>query len=496
MVKRLTVLLLTVCIGLSIVVCSGNASQKENLQADAFSAGSGEPESSEAEEPEADSALPGHVITAGEKLRFPLGEPVPFPNYFIGDAYLSPLISNEEVFNLPSMFNVTFEAAARNNWHSHEGGQILMVTGGVGYYQEEGQPAQILREGDVVKIAPDVKHWHGATADSWFSHIAISTNPEAPATEWMESVEDEAYNSLVTEEFSGRADIPDNDENNEFLFAKGNELNMKTFNGTNYVARLIQTDDVFNMPGMMNVIFETGVINNWHSHAGGQVMIATDGIGFHQLRGQPVEILYPGDVAFCPPGEDHWHGAGPDGWFAHIAISSNPEQTGMEWLEPVTEEDYNTAVETLQSAAREPAAASNSSGDSPLQSTVSHLDKEEAIDNIIKLQIGDQTFNATLVENSSTQALKELLADGPITINMRDYGNMEKVGGIGTSLPANDEQITTEPGDLILFQGNSFVIYYAPNSWNFTRIGKIDDVTQEELKEILGSGDVTVTISL
>lgn len=73
---------------------------------------------------------------------------------------------------------------------------------------------------------------------------------------------------------------------------------------------------------------------------------------------------------------------------------------------------------------------------------------------------------------------------------------MEKVGSLGQDLPTNDEQITTEAGDLILYQGNSFVIYYAPNSWNFTRLGKINDVTAEELQEILGEGDVTVTLSL
>lgn len=79
---------------------------------------------------------------------------------------------------------------------------------------------------------------------------------------------------------------------------------------------------------------------------------------------------------------------------------------------------------------------------------------------------------------------------------MQDYGDMEKVGSLGQDLPTNDEQITTEAGDLILYQGNSFVIYYAPNSWNFTRLGKINDVTAEELWEILGESDVTVTLSL
>lgn len=73
---------------------------------------------------------------------------------------------------------------------------------------------------------------------------------------------------------------------------------------------------------------------------------------------------------------------------------------------------------------------------------------------------------------------------------------MEKVGSLGQDLPVNDEQITTEAGDLILYQGNSFVIYYAPNTWNFTRLGKINGVSAEELQDILGEGDITVTLSL
>lgn len=117
--------------------------------------------------------------------------------------------------------------------------------------------------------------------------------------------------------------------------------------------------------------------------------------------------------------------------------------------------------------------------------------------NSIQLTLENGTvFTATLVENSSTQALKELLAEGDITIEMSDYANMEKVGPIGTSLPRNDEHITTSAGDLILYQGNSFVIYYAPNTYSFTRLGKIDNVSAEDLREALGEGDVTVTLSL
>ncbi len=117
--------------------------------------------------------------------------------------------------------------------------------------------------------------------------------------------------------------------------------------------------------------------------------------------------------------------------------------------------------------------------------------------NTIKLTLeGGKTFTATLVDNSSTRALVELLAKGDITIDMEDYAQMEKVGALGTSLPRNDRQTTTGPGDLILYLGKHFVIYYDTNSWNFTRLGKIDNASQADLKAALGKGDVTVTLSL
>ncbi len=122
--------------------------------------------------------------------------------------------------------------------------------------------------------------------------------------------------------------------------------------------------------------------------------------------------------------------------------------------------------------------------------------EDNNMNNQIKIKVGDRVLTATLAENSSAEALKELLSEKDITINMSDYGNFEKVGSLGTSLPTNDKRITTEPGDLILYQGNSITIYYDKNTWSFTRLGKIDDITQSELKEILGEGDVTVTFSL
>jgi len=128
---------------------------------------------------------------------FPKGEKLPeqFSKYFIGTAYLSMLVSGGNEFNCP-IGNVTFEPGTRNNWHKHPGGQILLVTGGRGYYQEEGKPAQELYQGDVVKIAPNIKHWHGAAPDSWFIHLSIETNVHAGPPEWLEPVTDAEYNKL------------------------------------------------------------------------------------------------------------------------------------------------------------------------------------------------------------------------------------------------------------------------------------------------------------
>ncbi len=129
--------------------------------------------------------------------------------------------------------------------------------------------------------------------------------------------------------------------------------------------------------------------------------------------------------------------------------------------------------------------------------TDANQDNSNAMEaNRMNIEIGNTVLTATLVENSSVDALKETLSKGPITVNMRDYGSMEKVGSLGMDLPRNDEQITTEAGDIILYQGSEFVIYYAPNSWNFTRLGKINNVSPEELRGILGDGNVIITLSL
>jgi hypothetical protein len=118
----------------------------------------------------------------------------------------------------------------------------------------------------------------------------------------------------------------------------------------------------------------------------------------------------------------------------------------------------------------------------------------------IKIEItsdsGSHTLTATLADNSSARAFYELLQKGSITVSMPDYGSFEKVGSLPASLPRNDTQITTEPGDIILYQGNQITIYYDTNSWSFTRLGKVEGITKAELKKILGKGNVTAVFSI
>lgn len=117
-------------------------------------------------------------------------------------------------------------------------------------------------------------------------------------------------------------------------------------------------------------------------------------------------------------------------------------------------------------------------------------------DKKITFTIGERELSASLVENAATEVLAERLETGPITIEMNDYGGWEKVGSFGFSLPASNEQMTAQPCDYVLYQGNQLVIFYGSNSWSYTPLGRIDGVESAELKQILGSGDVTVTISL
>ena len=126
---------------------------------------------------------------------FPIGDPNPYGQFFVGQSYLAP-VSAEQV----SVFNVTFEPGCRNNWHIHHaasgGGQLLICVGGRGWYQECGKEAVKMTPGTVVNIPANVKHWHGAAADSWFSHLAIEVEGEETTNEWLEPVSEDDYTKV------------------------------------------------------------------------------------------------------------------------------------------------------------------------------------------------------------------------------------------------------------------------------------------------------------
>ena len=129
------------------------------------------------------------------EIFFPIGEANPYGEFFVGQSYLAPL-STEQV----PIFNVTFEPGCRNNWHIHHaksgGGQMLICIGGRGFYQEWGKEAIEMTPGKVINIPAEVQHWHGAAADSWFSHLAIEVDGEETSNEWLEAVAEEDYNKL------------------------------------------------------------------------------------------------------------------------------------------------------------------------------------------------------------------------------------------------------------------------------------------------------------
>lgn len=114
----------------------------------------------------------------------------------------------------------------------------------------------------------------------------------------------------------------------------------------------------------------------------------------------------------------------------------------------------------------------------------------------MKMWIDDTEVVVAWEENESVAALKERMASGPFTMEMAKYGGFEQVGSIGSSLPHNDVQITTAPGEIVLYSGNQMVVFYGSNSWSYTRLGKITDKTNEELVQLLGNKDVMITLAM
>lgn len=114
----------------------------------------------------------------------------------------------------------------------------------------------------------------------------------------------------------------------------------------------------------------------------------------------------------------------------------------------------------------------------------------------VKVKINNEVFDVKLENNSAAEELVKTLQKENVTVNAKEYGGFEKVGDLGFSLPANDENINTEPGDIVLYQSNQLSLFYASHSWSYTKLGKIENVSSTHLKEVLGSGDVVLTFSL
>lgn len=149
-------------------------------------------DANEGDLPYEDEAMRAHA----KEMVFPIGNPNDgFAKYFTGKSYLAP-VSTSQV----GIFNVTFEPGCRNNWHIHHaksgGGQILVCVAGRGYYQEYGKEAVMMKPGDCINIPAEVKHWHGAAPDSWFSHLAVEVPGTETSNEWCEPVTDEEYSVL------------------------------------------------------------------------------------------------------------------------------------------------------------------------------------------------------------------------------------------------------------------------------------------------------------
>ena len=121
---------------------------------------------------------------------------------------------------------------------------------------------------------------------------------------------------------------------------------------------------------------------------------------------------------------------------------------------------------------------------------------DDSMDDLVKVKINDEIFDVKLENNSATQELVKELKKGNVTVNATEYGGFEKVGELGFSLPANDENVEANPGDIVLYQGDKVSLFYGSHSWSYTKLGKIDNVDSNKLKEVLGSGDVTLEFSL
>jgi quercetin dioxygenase-like cupin family protein len=204
-------------------------------------------------------------------------------------------------------------------WHNHPGGQILLITDGVGYYQEKGKPKLIVRVGDVVKCDPGVQHWHGASVDSGVTYVAISPAQKGP-TVWAEPVSDADFTAAAVDK-------------------RTRPKSKKA--GAGELAEIHGGDAIFPFK-VASVAFAPGKRLDWHKDPAGQIIIVTDGTGYYQERGKPKQVVRKGDVITSAPGLEHWHGAAAE--IGNVQLVITPvSDTPTAWLQKVTDAEFTAS---------------------------------------------------------------------------------------------------------------------------------------------------------
>ena len=177
------------------------------------------------------------------------------------------------------------------------------------------------------------------------------------------------------------------------------------------------------------------------------------------------------------------------------SVAMNFMDTAAETMpESIMVDENETAAESAEATSEAESVQETEMNETGAAETDIQNNTEENTVTNMNVQVGDVVFSATLEENEAVSALVEMMRENPVVIQMSDYSGFEKVGSLGTSLPASNSQTTTQTGDIVLYNGNQIVIFYGSNSWSYTRLGHIDDLTGWE--EALGRGDVTVIFSL
>ena len=179
-----------------------------------------------------------------------------------------------------------------------------------------------------------------------------------------------------------------------------------------------------------------------------------------------------------------------------LSLTACGEDNGQAWASvsaPESLRTESTAEPAADISEAKPVQETEMNEAGRMETDIQNDGEENAVMNM-KVQVGDTIFSATLEENVAVSALVDMMRESPVVLQMSDYSGFEKVGPLGTSLPADNSQTTTHAGDIVLYNGNQIVIFYGSNSWSYTRLGHIDDLTGWE--EALGNGDVTVTFSL